>query len=79
MCTFEDERSALVCDVAIDQVRRVADRAFGHTVCYTIVDGRGTRVQVTDNVEPALFEVHMRTAIAMAQSQNGSCSVEMPS
>jgi hypothetical protein len=68
VCTFEDERSVVVCDVAIERVRRDVDLVFGAEVRYTAVEGEGTRVAAAENIDAEAFATHMRKAIVAAQS-----------
>ena len=69
MCTFESERGVVVCDVAIDHVRRDADLLFGARVRYTVIEGQGTRVDV-EGIDPDEFESHVRIAIEAAQTSD---------
>jgi hypothetical protein len=39
MCTFKDEQTVMVYDVAISQVRGCLHETFGETIQYTTVDG----------------------------------------
>ena len=68
MCTFQDEHSVLVCDVAINHVRKAIDAAFGNVVQYTTVEGQGTLVEATPTVDIEQFHRLTRTAIAEAQN-----------
>jgi hypothetical protein len=68
MCTFRDERTVEVCDVAIAHVRREMDAAFAGNIRYTHVDGRPTLVEAAPNVDAAAFQARSRAAIAAAQS-----------
>jgi hypothetical protein len=68
MCRFEDERTVMVCDVAIGHVRAAAGRAFGAAVGFTVVDGEGTRVEAGPGVDEGLFGGEVRTAIDAAQA-----------
>lgn len=75
MCTFKDEQTVMVCDVAIGQVRERLQEAFGETVQYTTVNGQGTLVQIPSTVDTARFQSATREAIEEAQStrsQSGS-------
>lgn len=67
MCTFKDEQTVMVCDVAIGQVRERLQEVFGETVQYTTVDGKGTLVQATSTVDVAQFQSLTREAIAASQ------------
>lgn len=67
MCTFKDERTVLVCDVAIGHVRRNLEKTFGNRVRYTPVEGQGTLVEAEGNVDGRPFTAIARAAIAEAQ------------
>jgi len=67
VCTFESERGVVVCDVAIDHVRRDADLLFGARVRYTVIEGQGTRVEIVEGIDPDEFASHVRIAIEAAQ------------
>lgn len=67
MCTFKDEHTVLVCDVAISHVRETVDAVFGNAVHYTMVEGQGTLVEVNPTVDAEQFHALTRTAIAVAQ------------
>jgi hypothetical protein len=58
----------VVCDVAIDHVRRDADLLFGTRVRYTVIEGQGTRVEIFEDIDPDHFGTHVRTAIEAAQT-----------
>lgn len=68
MCTFKDEQTVQVCDVAIGQVRERLQEVFGETVQYTTVNGQGTLVQAPSTVDAAQFQSVTREAIAQAQN-----------
>jgi hypothetical protein len=72
MCTFENERSVLVCDVAIHQVREAVSTVFGDAVQFTPAPGQGTRVEVALTLDKKVFEEVARSAIAAAQQKNGT-------
>ena len=67
MCTFKDQQTVLVCDVAIGQVRERLTAAFGETIRYTPIDGQGTLVQAPDDMASEQFQELTRAAIAKAQ------------
>jgi hypothetical protein len=69
MCTVQDQHTILICDVAIGQVREHLTAAFGDTIEYTPVAGRGTLVQAPPEVASEQFQALSREAIARAQSQ----------
>lgn len=68
MCTFKDEQTVMVCDVAIGQVRDRLQEAFGEAVHYTPVDGKGTLVQASPTIDTAQFQAVTREAIAASQT-----------
>ena len=68
MCTFQDDHSVLVCDVAIYHVRMAIDAAFGNGVQYTTVEGQGTLVEATPTIDTEKFHRLTRTAIVEAQN-----------
>lgn len=72
MCTFENEKNVLVCDLAIHQVRKAVTEAFGDAVQFTPVDGQGTRVEARPSVDEAAFQAVARAAIAAAQQESAS-------
>lgn len=72
MCTFENEHSVLVCDVAIHQVREATRRAFGEAVQFTSAPGLGTRVEVELSVDTGVFQEVTREAIAVAQQKHAT-------
>jgi hypothetical protein len=67
MCTFHDERTVQVCDLAIANVRAVVQATFGAAVTCTPRDGAGTFVQAGSGVDLTLFGEQTRAAIAAAQ------------
>jgi hypothetical protein len=68
MCIVEHERSTVVCDVAIGRVRQELASAFELDVTYTVVEGRGTRVQAASTVDAQRFTEVVQRAIAAAQA-----------
>lgn len=70
MCTFKDERTVVVCDVAIGQVRRAMEDAFdgGDGVRYTVVDGQGTLVEAVPSVDAQQFLATTQAAMAAVQA-----------
>lgn len=72
MCTFENEHSVLVCDIAIHQVREAVGTTFGDAVQFTPVPGQGTRVEVAPTIDEKVFQDVAREAIAAAQQKNGT-------
>ena len=68
MCTFEDERRVMVCDVAIGQVRQTL-AAFDNEVQYSLCEGQGTLVEASSSIDAEQFQALTRTAIALAQSR----------
>ena len=81
MCTFENEQSVVVCDLAIGQVREAASAAFGDAVRYTLETGQGTRVEAMPSIDKAAFQAVARSAIAAAQQQEtppAACNRGLP-
>ena len=72
MCTFENEHSVLVCDIAIHRVREAAHRAFGDMVQCTPAPGQGTRVEIPATEDSGAFQEVTRAAIAAAQPQHAT-------
>jgi hypothetical protein len=69
MCTFENDRRVLVCDVAIAQVREAVGAAKGCAVQVTLIPGQGTRVEVPPTEDAHAFGKVARAAIAAAKQQ----------
>lgn len=69
MCTFQDQRSVVVCDVAIDYVREALDGAFDRQVRYSHLEGQGTLVEINDEGGAEQFRARAEAAIAAAQAQ----------
>lgn len=67
MCTFKDERTVLVCDVAIHRVREEIDPVFGDSVRYTTIDGKGTLVEAETGREAEHFTDIVRAGITESQ------------
>ena len=67
MCTFEDDRTVQVCDVAITAVRTALDKRFAGSVSYIHADGEPTRVVAGAEVSSSDFRSHAEAAIAAAQ------------
>jgi hypothetical protein len=68
MCTFQDDRTVMVCDVAIGRVREEVQTAFGtDRVRCTVVEGQGNLVQAEPGVDVEQFGVRVRAAIDDAQ------------
>ncbi len=72
MCTFENEHSVLVCDIAIQQVREAVSTAFGDAVQFTTAPGQGTRVEAPPTIDEEAFQEVTRAAIAAAQQKNAT-------
>ncbi len=68
MCTFQNDRAVLVCDIAIERVRDDLDAAFPEEVRFTSVDGQGTLVEAAPTVDAQQFTERARAAIAAAQA-----------
>ncbi len=74
MCTFKDEQTVQVCDVAIVHVRERLQELFGDTIHYTTVHGQGTLVHAPSTVDSAWFQSTTREAIVEAQGSSTSRS-----
>ncbi len=72
MCTFID-RSAMVCDVAIGQVKQ---ELSGKSVTYTVRHGEGTFAEAAADVDPRLFEQAVRTGMSRIQPPTTGKPVE---
>jgi hypothetical protein len=68
MCTFRDEATVQVCDVAIGHVREAVATTFGDAVSCTALDEGGTLVQAASGVDLEVFGERTRAAIAAAQA-----------
>jgi hypothetical protein len=78
MCTFKDQQTVLVCDVAIGQVRERLTAAFGEIIQYTPIEGQGTLVQASSGVTSEQFQSLTRAAIAQAQQTAARAAITMP-
>ena len=70
MCTFQDDnRSAMVCDVAIAHVRKAVTEALGSAAgpgaSFTVRHGEGTLVELDEGLDPHRF----RTAVEQGMRQ----------
>lgn len=70
MCTLQDDdRSAMVCDVAIPHVRKAVADALGGPAGpgarFTVRHGEGTLVELDEGLDPHLF----RTAVELGMRQ----------
>ena len=70
MCTFQDEdRSVMVCDVAIGHVRKAVAEALGSPAGpganFTVRHGEGTLVELDEGLDPSRF----RTAVELGMRQ----------
>jgi hypothetical protein len=72
MCTFENEKTVVVCDLALHKVRNAVSAAFGEAVEFTHIEGQGTRVEARPSVDVAAFQAVARAAIAAAQTDSPS-------
>lgn len=70
MCTFNDDQTVMVCDVAIGQVRERLQEAFGEAVHYMPVEGKGTLVQASPMINAPQFQAVTREAIAASQNSS---------
>jgi hypothetical protein len=68
MCAVENERSVVICDVAIGRVQQDLSELFVQRITYEVVAGRGTRVQANATVDAQEFTAAVQHAIADAQS-----------
>lgn len=71
MCTFEDDRSVQVCDVAVGQVRAELDLSFPGLVTYEHQDGQPTRVVADRAIPAAASRLRAAEAIERAQLSGG--------
>lgn len=71
MCTFKNEQTVMVCEVAIGRVRERLQEVFGETVQYTPVeDGQATLVHALPTIDSARFQAVAREAIAAVQDSS---------
>lgn len=68
MCTFNSAREVMVCDTAIREVKAATRTQFGDQISYMIVDGEGTLVKATTQVDGVQFELVVRRAIDAANA-----------
>lgn len=71
MCTFQDDdRSAMVCDVAIDHVREAITRALGGPAGpgarFTVRHGEGTLVELDPGLDTARFRAAVEEGMQRA-------------
>ena len=64
MCTFFDDRSAMVCDVAINLVKDELQSRVGDEVSYTVRHGEGTLVEAGSGVDPEVFADAVREGMS---------------
>ena len=55
MCTFKDERTVQICDVATGHVRQAVEESFGDQVRCTALESGGTLVQADPDVDANAF------------------------
>lgn len=72
MCTFKNEKTVVVCDLAIHRVREALTAAFGDAIEITPVEGQGTRVEARSSVDQAAFQAVARAVIAAAQKNDAT-------
>ena len=74
MCTFKSDRAVLVCDVAIDHVRKQVDGSFPRAVRYQAAEGGGTLVEAGPGVAAEDFEQAVRRGMGLTETlgQQGS-------
>ena len=68
MCTVENPQSIVVCDIAIGQVREALAEHLPAGVTFSVVEGKGTRVQADLTVDGQQFTQVVQRAIAAAPS-----------
>jgi hypothetical protein len=71
MCTFQDDdRSAMVCDVAIAHVREAVVQALGGPAGpgarFTVRHGEGTLVELDEGLDPDRFRVAVEEGMRRA-------------
>ena len=71
MCTVTGERTVLVCDLAIDRVRREVTAALGLGVRFTHVDFQPTLVEAAPEANAKRFVEIVLAASAAAQQSAG--------
>jgi hypothetical protein len=74
MCTiYNDNRSAMVCDVAISHVRQTVGEAFGGPegsgARFTVRHGEGTLVERDEDLDPQRFRAAVEEGMSRAASQ----------
>ncbi|MGI8607970.1 MAG: hypothetical protein ACR2MY_01895 [Candidatus Dormibacteria bacterium] len=67
MCTFENDRTVDVCDVAFPAVRAALADSFGDVVKFVHTDGQPTRVTAPESVPATEFRAQAERAIASIQ------------
>ena len=75
MCTFKDERTVMVCDVAIGRVQKELRGAFGDRVRFTPADGQGTLVEAEPTVDDAQFVAIAQASITASQAAERGLNV----
>jgi len=68
MCTFKDDRTVEVCDVAIGRVRAELDQRFAGSVVYVQREGAPTLVLAGADLPASEFRSEAERAIAAAQA-----------
>lgn len=68
MCTFQDERSVLVCDVARREVETALKREIGPNAQFTVIHGQGTLVELDQGQDPTRFRDVVQGAMAAANT-----------
>jgi len=68
MCTFNGDREAKVCDVAIGSVKAALAAGLGDTVRYTHLEGEGTLIEMLGHASDVrLFEKLVKNGMAAAE------------
>jgi hypothetical protein len=74
MCTLhDDDRSAMVCDVAIAHVRQAVADALGGPAGpgarFTVRHGEGTLVELDEGLDPRIFRAAVESGMRQAANQ----------
>lgn len=64
MCTFKSDRTAMVCDVAIEVVKEELAGTVGERVSYTVRHGEGTLVEAGPEVDAKAFAEAVRRGMS---------------
>ncbi len=66
MCDFKNDRTVMVCDVAIGHIRNELQKAAVEGVKFTHVDWEGTLVEADPEIDVDAFTQAVRAGIAEA-------------